>query len=142
MNITQYSQPRRTQDFAQQFYGQRILKKNRCIQVGDSSSNNESQEHCNVTPASLIKTKDQQIQVSPMLPNYQSRRRQDGSMTYRQLLLNVICTRECLLLWLRQHKLIQEGFLCPTCQKPMHQVPAYDRTDGIVWLCRVQGQCI
>ena len=62
----------------------------------------------------------------------------NGHWTYDSLTTKVLSSKECVVSWLMEMKLIANSRLCPQCESTMKLVECNDRSDGCKWECRKQ----
>ena len=88
------------------------------------------------TDLSLLKYKSIAMQCTKgkVKGSYQCREYDKiGHWTYDSLTTKVLSSKECVISWLMEMKLIANSQLCPQCQRTMKLVECNDRSDGCKW---------
>lgn len=94
-----------------------------------------------VAPTSKTQNKSTQCpaQVFPNDASYQRKRIKtdhESHLTYDNLITNYLCSKEVMLVWLKDIGLLAREVFCPVCTAPMQWTKCKDRSDGYKYVCR------
>ena len=91
------------------------------------------------TDLSLLQCESVATQCGEWIGSYQRKANQGNVYwTYDKLKDGVLTSRNCVISWLMERKLIASNRLCPRCDSVMKLVECDDRSDGCKWECRKQ----